>query len=302
MATLPRRLRRSDVIKLLPLSGGPQQGYILDGRLSIPTVGGPHGRRHSDDLLYLWLARHERSRGLAGGDPPGSAGGRTWVRRHLVGRTSLLRLFVLPRQHAVAVVSGAALHACGPRHGGDHPAVERSTARGGEGVGARSAEQWARQAGARARPGTARVRRVPRHHGRLARTLRRGVGDDPAGFAHRLHRGPWQVLSAAKDRDPPAPGTQLRGAHLCGRLQRGLDRGGRAAEGADADVRGSAVAGCGCRGSSATARCTSNTTASPRRRWSPRISASAPPRLPRRTNWRSAIWPVSWTAISSTTS
>ena len=45
-------------------------------------------------------------------------------RRHLVGRAPLLRLFVLPGQHAAPVVSRATLHARGPRHRGDHPAVE----------------------------------------------------------------------------------------------------------------------------------------------------------------------------------
>ena len=76
----------------------------------------------------------------------------------------------------------------------------------------------------------------------FAGTVRRSLDDDPGGIAHRLHRGTWQVLSAAADRDSATSGTQLRGTHLCGRLQRGLDRGGRAPEGADADVRRSAVA------------------------------------------------------------
>ena len=47
------------------MSGRPAEGYILIGRLSIRTVGGPHGRRHSNDLLHVWLAGHERPRGLA---------------------------------------------------------------------------------------------------------------------------------------------------------------------------------------------------------------------------------------------
>ena len=76
----------------------------------------------------------------------------------------------------------------------------------------------------------------------FARTVRRSLGDDPGGIAHRLHRGTRQILSAAADRDPAATGTQFRGPHLRSRLQRGLDRGGRAAEGAHADVRRPAVA------------------------------------------------------------
>ena len=61
--------------------------------------------------------------------------------------------------------------------------------------------------------------------------------DDRRGAAHRVYRRARQALSATTDRDPAASGTQLRGPHLRGCIQRGFDRGSRAAEGADADVR-----------------------------------------------------------------
>ena len=184
--------------------------------------GGPHGRRHSNDLLQLWLVRHERSRGLAGRDPPGAAGRRAGLRRALVGGAPFLRLLVLPGQHAAAVVPGAALHARRPGHRGDHPAMERPAARRREGIDARPAERRSRAAGDRPRLGAPRVRRLPRHDGRLARALRRGGGDDSGGAAHRLHRGSREVLSAAAHRDPAAARTQLRRPHLRGGLQRGL--------------------------------------------------------------------------------
>ena len=192
----------------------------------------------------LWLARHERPRGLAGGDPSGAAGRRTRLRRHLVGRASLLRLFVLPGQHAALVVSGAAVHARRPGHGGDHPAVERPAARGGEGVGARSAEQ---------RPGA----------GSGSAAVWRGASSPPSAAPwtnsrERFDEASTMILEALRTgfieghgkfypqpriEIRPRPERSFEGPHLCGRLQRGLDRGRRAAEGADADVRRSAVAG-----------------------------------------------------------
>jgi hypothetical protein len=57
-------------------------------------------------------------------------------------------------------------------HGGDHPAVERSAARRRESLRPRPALQRTRPLRAWPRPGTARIRRLPRQHGRLPGTVR----------------------------------------------------------------------------------------------------------------------------------
>ena len=128
-----------------------------------------------------------------------------------------------------------------PGHRRRHPAVARSAARRREGRRARHAEQGPAAPRPGARPGAARVRRVPPQHGRVARALRRGGADDRQGAEDRLHRGRRQVLQAAAHRDPPAPAAFLRRPHLRRGLERGLDRFRRQARCPHGHVRRPAV-------------------------------------------------------------
>ena len=136
-----------------------------------------------------------------GGHGAGAAGRGARFRRRVGRRAPLLRLLVLPRQHAVAGLHRRADRADRRRHGGDHPAVERAAAGGREGRPARSDRR--RPAAARVRPRAvaARVLALPRHRdGRVARSLRRVVADGAAGARDRLHRGRRAALPATAHR------------------------------------------------------------------------------------------------------
>ena len=190
----------------------------------------------------LWLGGHRRRPGVGRRAAAGAAGGRSRLRRAVVGRASLLRLLVLPGQPPAHDVSRRRVSEHRPRHRGGDPAVARSAARRRAGGGARPSVQGTAAAWPRARPRPARVRGVPRHDGRIARALRRGGADDRERAAHRRDGGRRQALPAAAHRDPAAAEIQFRRPHLCGGVERGLGGGGGAAWRAHGDVLRPAVA------------------------------------------------------------
>ena len=209
--------------------------------------GGHDGCRHDDGVRQLRLGELFRPARMGRGNPPRAARRRSRLRLPVVGRTSLQRLLVRPRQPSADDVSdgGVPEHRSGHRRG--HRPLARSAARRRAGGGARPAEQGPIALGHRPRAGAARVRRFPHEHGRIARALRRSGADDRQRAQDRIHRRRRQILQAAADRDPPAAAAFLRRPHLCGGVERGFGRVRRQARRAYGDVRrppvGDAVAG-----------------------------------------------------------
>ena len=181
------------------------------------------------------------------GNPPRAARRRSRLRLSVVGRTSLQRLLVRPRQPPADELSdgGVPEHRSGHRRG--HRPLARPAAGRGAGGGARPAEQGTAAPGSRPRPGAARVRRVSHEHGRIARALRRSGADDRQRAEDRVHRRRRQILQAAADRDPPAAAAFVRRTHLRRGVERGFRRVRRQAWRAHGDVRrppvGDAAAG-----------------------------------------------------------
>ncbi len=142
------------------------------------------------------------------------------LRRPVVGRAPLQRLLLLPRQPATDVLPGRSLPQHRPRHRRRHPALARPAASRRARHRGRSPQQGPPPPRHGPRPRSAGVPRLPRHHGRIPRTLRRSRRDDRQRPAHRLHRGRRQVLQTTPHRTAPAALQADRRPHL----RRGLLR------------------------------------------------------------------------------
>ena len=182
----------------------------------------PHGCRHDDGVRQLRLGELPRRSRMGRGDPAGRSCRQFRLRLPVVGRAPFQRLLLRARQSPPHDLPDgtSSRHRC--RHGSRHPALARSVARGRERRRARHAEQGQASPRHGARPGAARIRRLPPQHGQIARPLRRGGADDRQGAQDRLHRGRRPILQAAAHRNPPTAAAFLRRAHLCRGVERGF--------------------------------------------------------------------------------